>query len=209
MNSLSQIAPNRIVPVLVVEAMQYGEPLREALKTGGFYSAEVTLRSPLAIEVIKIMSEDSNFIVGAGTVTTPVQVEEVVEAGARFVVSPGLSTSVISRCRELSIPIFPGVCTPSDIMQALDLGLSELKFFPAELFGGTRTLRAYSGPFPSVRFMPTGGINHLNISEYLKEDTVSAVGTTWLSSTELMRDGNFQEITDRCIQVRSMGNLPQ
>jgi len=111
MNSLSQIAPNRIIPVLAVEVMQYGEPLREALKTGGFRSAEVTLRNPLAIEIIKIMSEDANFIVGAGTVTTPVQVEEVVEAGARFVVSPGLSTSVISRCRELSIPIFPGVCT--------------------------------------------------------------------------------------------------
>lgn len=89
------------------------------------------------------------------------------------------------------------------------IGLSELKFFPAELFGGTRTLRAYAGPFPSVRFIPTGGINHLNISEYLKENSVSAVGTTWLSSTELMRAGNFQEITNRCIQVLSMGNLSQ
>jgi 2-dehydro-3-deoxyphosphogluconate aldolase/(4S)-4-hydroxy-2-oxoglutarate aldolase len=191
----------------VVEALKHAEPLRDALKIGGFQSAEVTLRNPLAMEVIKIMSEDPNFIVGAGTVTTQEHVEKAAQAGARFVVSPGLSSAVIKKCQELSIPVFPGVCTPTEIMQALEFGLTELKFFPAEAFGGLHTLRSLAGPFLGLKFIPTGGINHSNISEYLNENFVSAVGTTWLSSKELMEEEDFKEIIARCIKLLSLGNL--
>jgi len=189
------IADVRLLPVLVVHDPKDARPLSQALKAGGLPCAEVTFRTESAAEVIRVMAEDPDIAVGAGTVLTPGQVETAVRAGARYVVTPGFSAEVVRACQEMGVPVFPGVVTPTELQMALDAGLRTVKFFPAQAMGGVPTLKALAAPFPMVRFVPTGGISEANVADYLALPAVFAIGGSWMATPELIRQGRFEEIT--------------
>lgn len=186
-----------IVPVIVMESPDAADDLAQALIAGGLRAAEITFRTAAAGEAIARMSRYDELLVGAGTVLSSEQVDIVVDAGARFIVSPGLSASVVSRARERSVPALPGVVTPSEIMAALDIGLPLMKFFPAEAYGGVATLKAFRSPFGSVSFVPTGGVTEQNMDDYLRLPNVAAVGGTWMVHPRLIAAGAFDEIAER------------
>lgn len=194
-DTLAAVTAGRLVPVIVLEDRAAAEPLAEALVAGGLRCAEVTLRTAAAEAALAAMAADSRLVVGAGTVIRPEQVDRAVAAGARFIVSPGFSAAVVRRCAALAIPVFPGVATPTDIMAALDEGLEVLKFFPAEQLGGLKTLSALAGPFPGVRFIPTGGIGAAQLGAYLEHPSVLAVGGSWMVAPALIAAGGWREIT--------------
>lgn len=191
MLTVEQIAPRRIIPVVVIEDYQCAIPLRAALMSGGLHCAEITCRTSAAIDAIASMADDPDFVVGAGTVTTVDQVEQVVRAGARFVVSPGLSDSVVRACTDAGVACVPGTVTATEVMRAVELGVTTVKFFPAEVNGGLAAITALGGPFPGVRFVPTGGIRLSSLGTYLASPAVAAVGGTWLTPIEAQRSGDF------------------
>ncbi|MFF5493687.1 bifunctional 4-hydroxy-2-oxoglutarate aldolase/2-dehydro-3-deoxy-phosphogluconate aldolase [Streptomyces aquilus] len=188
------LAEARIVPVLTVPDPATAAPLAHALAAGGARCAEVTFRTPDAERVVKAMAAEGGLLVGAGTVLTAAQAERAVEAGARFVVSPGLDHEVIARCRELGVPVLPGAATATEVMNALRVGLDTVKLFPAEPLGGRAMLRALAAPFPGLRFMPTGGIDAAALPGYLAEPSVVAVGGSWMATPALLRSGDYAEI---------------
>lgn len=206
MGQIGRFAKSRIMPVVVIEDVSHAEPLREALKAGGIYCAEVTFRTASAVQAIEIMSQDPEFTVGAGTVITPTQVDSALRAGAHFMVSPGISPSVVFACKEAEVPIFPGVITPSEIMRAIDLGLSELKFFPASTAGGVPALKALAGPFGQVSFVPTGGINAANAVEFLRLPNVAAIGGSWFVPVDSMANGDYLTITKLTAEAVRIAN---
>jgi len=158
MTIVDLLARRRVVPVVVVQDPREAKPLAEALRAGGLPLAEITFRTSAAPQTLAAMAEDPAMIVGAGTVISADQVDTAVDAGARFVVSPGFSAVVVRRCHELGVPVVPGVATATDLMAALDAGITTVKLFPAEPLGGIPTLRSLAAVFPQVRFVPTGGI---------------------------------------------------
>lgn len=189
------IGKTRLLPVVVLEDAGGAEPLAAALTAGGLRSVEVTFRTDAAAEAIRIMAENPELLVGAGTVLTPAQVDAAVEAGAKFVVSPGFSPAVVARCQEVGLPVYPGAATATEIQMALDAGLSIVKFFPAEQIGGAKMIKALAAPFRSVRFIPTGGVNTGNLSDYLALGAVFAVGGTWMVAPDLLAAGKWDEVT--------------
>jgi 2-dehydro-3-deoxyphosphogluconate aldolase/(4S)-4-hydroxy-2-oxoglutarate aldolase len=189
------ISASRILPVVVLADAAGAAPLAAALAAGGLRSVEVTFRTDAAAEAIRTMSEQPDLLVGAGTVLTPAQVDRAVEAGARFVVSPGFSPRVVAYCQELSVPVFPGAATATEIQLALDAGLDTVKFFPAEQLGGLTMIKALAAPFRSVRFIPTGGVNTRNVADYLAHPAVFAVGGTWMVAPDLLAAGRWDEVT--------------
>lgn len=179
--TLEKLGQYGIVPVVVLNDSKDAEPLADALCEGGLACAEVTFRTKAAAESIKIMSEKHpEMLVGAGTVLTVEQVDEAVAAGAKFIVSPGLNSEVVKYCLDKNIAITPGVVTPSEMEQAIELGLNIVKFFPAEPSGGLSMIKAVSAPYTMLKFMPTGGINPGNVKEYLKSDKIFACGGSWM-----------------------------
>jgi len=185
-----------ILPVIKIENSKGAVPLAKALCEGGLPIAEVTFRTSAAADAIKKISEGfPKMLIGAGTVTTIEQVDSAIASGASFIVSPGLNPRVVKYCIEKGVPVFPGTCTPSEMELAMELGLNTVKFFPAEQAGGVAFLKAVSGPYPDLMFMPTGGINEKNIGEYLRFSKVVACGGSWMVKPELIEAGNFQEIT--------------
>lgn len=171
----------RIVPVVKLEKAEDAKDLAGALVRGGIPCAEVTFRTDAAAEAIRRMSESyPDMLVGAGTVLKTEQVDAAIEAGAKFIVSPGLNPKVVRYCQEKGIPVYPGVATASEIEQALELGLSVVKFFPAEVNGGVKAIKALSAPYFQLRFMPTGGISQENIGSYLSCPQVIACGGSWM-----------------------------
>jgi 2-dehydro-3-deoxyphosphogluconate aldolase/(4S)-4-hydroxy-2-oxoglutarate aldolase len=195
MSVVAEIEQGRLVPVIVVEDKASAEPLADALVAGGLRCAEVTFRTSAAQAALSAMAADGRLLVGAGTVVTPEQVDAAVEVGAAFIVSPGFSAAVVRRCQELNVPTFPGVATASDVMAAVQEGLSVLKFFPAEALGGVKMISALAGPFPSVRFIPTGGITAQQLTAYLAHPAVAAVGGSWMVAPKLIAGGEWDEIT--------------
>ena len=194
-NIMEQIEKTGIIPVVVIDDVKDAEPLAKALIAGGLPCAEVTFRTAAAAESIKIMREKfPEMLVGAGTVLTPEQVDRAIEAGASFIVSPGTNPRVVKYCKEKNIPIIPGVCTPTEVEAALELGLDVLKFFPAEAAGGLKMIKAMTAPYTSVRFMPTGGISPQNVGEYLSFGKIIACGGSWMVKGELIKAGRFDEI---------------
>jgi 2-dehydro-3-deoxyphosphogluconate aldolase/(4S)-4-hydroxy-2-oxoglutarate aldolase len=187
----------RIVPVVVLDRVQDAAPLAQALLAGGLPMAEVTFRTAAAEESIRMMSERPELTVGAGTVLTADQVQQAVDAGAQFVVSPGFSASVVAACRERNVPVISGVATATEIQMALDSGQNVVKLFPAEAVGGLATLKALAAPFPSLRFVPTGGITEETASAYLAHPAVLAVGGSWMVATSLLAAGDFEEVRRR------------
>lgn len=194
---VAAVGAARILPVVVLDAARDAAPLADALLRGGLRSAEVTFRTDAAAEAIRVMSERPDLLVGAGTVLTPDQVDRAVEAGARFVVTPGFSPAVVRRCQELGVPVFPGVATGTEIQMALDAGLDTVKFFPAEQLGGVGMIKALAAPFRSVRFIPTGGVNTANLADYLALPAVLAVGGTWMVAPDLIAAGRWDEVAAR------------
>lgn len=192
---LQKIQKIGIVPVVVLERAEDAVPLAKALIEGGLPCAEVTFRTAAARDSIKAMSDAyPDMLIGAGTVLTTDQVDQAVEAGATFIVSPGLNPSIVKYCTEKNIPIVPGVTNPSDIEIALTFGLDVVKFFPAEASGGLNMIKALAGPYVGLKFMPTGGINADNLKSYLDFPRIVACGGSWMVSPELIKAGKFDEI---------------
>ncbi|MDX2757269.1 bifunctional 4-hydroxy-2-oxoglutarate aldolase/2-dehydro-3-deoxy-phosphogluconate aldolase [Streptomyces europaeiscabiei] len=190
----SVLSGTRIVPVLTVPDPATAGPLADALAAGGARCAEVTFRTPDAEQVLKTMAAHGGLAVGAGTVLTPEQAERAVAAGARFVVSPGFDDEVVATCRELGVPVVPGIATATELMRALAAGLDTVKLFPAEALGGLRTLRALAAPFPRMRFVPTGGIGASRLAAYLDEPAVLAVGGSWMVTAAYLERGDYDDI---------------
>ncbi len=193
---LATLGLHRLVPVVVLDDAVHAGPLAQALVDGGLPVAEVTLRTDAARESIAIMAVRGDTLVGAGTVLTPGQVDLAVDAGARFVVSPGLSRAVVDRCRERGVAVLPGVVTATEIQAALEMGLTTLKFFPARASGGAEAVKALSAPFRDVRFVPTGGIDASDCAGYLRLPSVLAVGGSWMVPRKAIADGDFDRIRE-------------
>jgi 2-dehydro-3-deoxyphosphogluconate aldolase/(4S)-4-hydroxy-2-oxoglutarate aldolase len=191
---LEGLLERRVVPVVVLEELETALPLAQALAGGGLPVAEVTFRTPVAAEAIHLLAAETELLVGAGTVVREEQVDVAVDAGARFVVTPGLSSAVVRRCGELGVPVLPGVATATEVIAALEHGLSVLKLFPAETLGGIPALKALAGPFPEVRFVPTGGVSRANLAAYLAVPSVAAVGGSWMVAADLVAARDFDTI---------------
>jgi len=195
------VTESRIVPVVVINQANRAESLGEALVAGGIPVAEVTFRTEAAPEAIRRMARNADLLVGAGTVLTVDQVDEAVDAGAEFIVSPGFSAAVVQRAQHHGLPVFAGAVTPTEIMAALDLGLTTLKFFPANLYGGPAALKALGAPFPQVRFIPTGGVSVDNLAAYLSLPNVAAVGGSWMVPADVIDAGDMATIQRLCAEA--------
>jgi 2-dehydro-3-deoxyphosphogluconate aldolase/(4S)-4-hydroxy-2-oxoglutarate aldolase len=196
---LQKIASVGIVPVVKLDTPDQAVPLGRALVAGGLPVAEVTFRTDAAEESIKRLSKElPELLVGAGTVTTVEQARRAVAAGAKFLVSPGFNPTVVRHCVESGVPITPGMNSPSQIEQGLELGLTVLKFFPAEQSGGLEMLKAFAGPYGGVKYIPTGGISAKNMADYLSFAKVLAVGGSWMVKPELIAAGRYDEVTRLC-----------
>lgn len=188
-----------IVPVVVLKEAEKGPDLARAIRAGGLNSVEITLRTDAALEAIRQTAcQVPDVLVGAGTVRSVDMARKAVNAGARFIVSPGLSPSVVTWCQEQEIPVFPGISTPTELEVALELGLSAVKFFPAEQSGGVDMLRALASPYQGVQFMPTGGIRLENLAQYLRLPNVLACGGSWICPEHMVEQNRFDEITVLC-----------
>ena len=184
-----------VVPVVVLNDAKDAKPLAEALVKGGLPCAEVTFRTEAAEESIRIMADSyPDMLVGAGTVLTTDQVDRAVNAGAKFIVSPGFDPEIVDYCLQKDIPVFPGCITPSEVAQAIKRGLKVIKFFPAAQFGGVDTIKALAAPYTSVKFMPTGGINAGNLKDYLDFDKILCCGGSWMVKKGLIASNAFEEI---------------
>lgn len=184
-----------IVPVVVIDGAQDAVPLAQALCRGGLPCAEVTFRTAAAEDAIRSITEHCpDMLVGAGTVLTAEQADRAIDAGARFIVSPGLNPATVRHCQQKGVPVFPGVSTASEIELALSLGISTVKFFPAEQAGGIAAIKALSAPFADMRFLPTGGIQPDNMNAYLAHPSVIACGGSWMVKKELIAARQFDHI---------------
>jgi 2-dehydro-3-deoxyphosphogluconate aldolase/(4S)-4-hydroxy-2-oxoglutarate aldolase len=195
-DSLIQVLNHKIIPVVAIQDAGDALPLADALIQGGLPCAEITFRTAAAPDAIKAVAQRGDMIVGAGTVLKVDQVKQAVDAGATFIVSPGFNPKVVGYCVDNNIPVTPGVSNPTDIEMGLDYGLDVLKFFPAEAFGGLKTLKAMSAPYTMMRFIPTGGIGPGNVLEYLTHPKVPACGGSWMVKSDLIADGQFERITE-------------
>ncbi len=192
-----QISP--IVPVVVIENIKDAVPLAQSLIEGGIPIIEVTLRSSCALEAIELIAKNvPKMRVGAGTILNPTQLEQAQNRGAEFLISPGLTPSLLEHAKKKDMPLIPGVSSSSEVMQALELGYNALKFFPAEYCGGVKLLNAFNGPFKGVKFCPTGGISADNMRSYLNLENVLCVGGSWLTPKDLVQNKEWDKITEIC-----------
>jgi 2-dehydro-3-deoxyphosphogluconate aldolase/(4S)-4-hydroxy-2-oxoglutarate aldolase len=196
-----------VIPVIVLDDARHAVPLARACLAGGVELLEVTLRTPAGLEAIRrIAAEVPQAVVGAGTVTTPAEVARVAAAGARFAVSPGFDAALAAAARDHGLPLMPGVMTPGEAMAAMAAGLSLLKFFPAAAAGGTAMLKALAGPFPSLRFCPTGGVDARNAAEYLALPNVVAVGGSWITPASAIAREDWAAVSTL---ARAAASLPR
>ncbi|GHR80848.1 ketohydroxyglutarate aldolase [Helicobacter pylori] len=192
-----QISP--IVPVVVIENIKDAVPLAQSLIEGGIHIIEVTLRSSCALEAIELIAKNvPKMRVGVGTILNPTQLEQAQNRGAEFLISPGLTIKLLEYAKKKDMPLIPGVSSSSEVMQALELGYSTLKFFPAEYCGGVKLLNAFNGPFKGVKFCPTGGISADNMHSYLNLENVLCVGGSWLTPKNLIQNKEWDKITEIC-----------
>ncbi|RVZ40337.1 bifunctional 4-hydroxy-2-oxoglutarate aldolase/2-dehydro-3-deoxy-phosphogluconate aldolase [Helicobacter pylori] len=192
-----QISP--IVPVVVIENIKDAVPLAQSLIEGGIPIIEVTLRSNCALEAIELIAKNvPKMRVGAGTILNPTQLEQAQNRGAEFLISPGLTITLLEHAKKKDMPLIPGVSGSSEVMQALEWGYNALKFFPAEYCGGVKLLNAFNGPFKGVKFCPTGGISADNMRSYLNLENVLCVGGSWLTPKDLIQNKEWDKITEIC-----------
>lgn len=191
-----RIAAARLLPVVVLDRAEDAVPLAQALRKGGLAVAEVTFRTSAAAEAIsRIRQHVPDMLVGAGTVLTKEQLSDAAAAGAQFIVTPGFNPAIVAAAQAAGLPIVPGVNNPSGVEQAMACGLDVVKFFPAEPSGGVSFIKALTGPYPGMRFVPTGGVGLANLASYLAVPAVLACGGSWMVDARLIRDGNFEEIS--------------
>lgn len=194
-DTLKEIGKTGIVPVVVLNKVEDSIPLAKALINGGLPCAEVTFRTDAAEKSILEMSKNfPEMFVGAGTILSCEQVDRAIGAGAKFIVSPGFNPKVVEYCIKNNYPICPGIMTPTELEMALSFGLDVVKFFPAENAGGLKMIKAMSAPYTMMKFMPTGGINAINVRDYLACDKILACGGSWMVKGDLINSGNFSEI---------------
>ena len=194
-----------VIPVIAIEAIEHAVPLAEALVAGGIVNLEVTLRTQYGLDAIRLISEQvPGANVGVGTVCSAGEFDAAVEAGASFVVSPGQSDELFERALLTDVPFLPGAVTATEVMAAKSAGFTILKFFPAGTSGGAAAIKAFSGPFADIQFVPTGGIKPENAHEYLSLSNVRAVGGTWLTPTDLIKSGRWDEVEAIARQASSL-----
>jgi 2-dehydro-3-deoxyphosphogluconate aldolase / (4S)-4-hydroxy-2-oxoglutarate aldolase len=192
--ALERIGQLKLVPMVVLDRAELAEPFGDALVAGGLPIAEITFRTDAAADAIAALAKRGDLLVGAGTVLTVEQVDRAIEAGAAFLVSPGTNPRVVEHAQLHRMPMLPGVATPTDIELAMSLGLEAVKFFPAETMGGVGALRALAGPYPKMRFLPTGGITPDKLPDYLKLPSVLACGGSWMAPRDKLAAGDFAAI---------------
>jgi len=201
-NIFKELSSYKIIPVIIIDDEKNSLPLANALIEGGLPVAEITFRTKAAGEAIRNIAKNfPNMLLGAGTVLTIDQVKFAVDAGSKFIVSPGLNPKVVEFCIQNNITITPGVATPTEIERALEFDLEVLKFFPAEALGGLNYLKAISAPFPKLKFIPTGGIDEKNILNYLQFSKVIACGGSWMVKSELITNKKFEEIKNLTLRA--------
>ena len=205
LTALQVMQQGPVIPVLVIERVSQAVPLAKALFAGGIRVLEVTLRTSCALEAIsRIANEVPGVIIGAGTVLTSRQFKDVQAAGAQFVISPGVTDALLDHAAGSEIPFIPGISTVSELMLGLEQGLTAFKFFPAEANGGVKALKAVAGPFSHVRFCPTGGITTENACQYLALPNVVCVGGSWIATPQLLRQENYDAVTELARQAVSL-----
>ncbi|MDT4290981.1 bifunctional 4-hydroxy-2-oxoglutarate aldolase/2-dehydro-3-deoxy-phosphogluconate aldolase [Methylomonas sp. MO1] len=194
-----------VMPVMVINQLDQAVPLARALVEGGLKVLEITLRTPVALDAIRrIKAEVPGAIVGAGTIINTQTLKNAIDAGAEFIVSPGVTDSLLDAALASGVPILPGVITPSEVMRLMDRGITAMKFFPAEAAGGIPMLKSIGGPLPQVTFCPTGGVNPKNAVEYLALSNVACVGGSWMAPSELVDAGDWAEITRRAAEASAL-----
>jgi len=203
---LIRIGELKVIPVIAIEDAHDATPLGDALVAGGLPIAEVTFRTAAAEQSIRTLSPREDLLVGAGTVLNVDTAKRAVDAGAKFIVSPGFNPKVVSWCVGNGVPITPGTATPTDVEMALDHGLSVVKFFPCEQLGGLKMLKAIAAPYGMMHFIPTGGIDAGNLAEYLKFPKIVACGGSWMVSKELLAAKQFDRITELSRQAVEIAN---
>ena len=203
MDVLSRLANSIVVPVVVLDKAEDAIPTAKAMLAGGVDTMEITFRTACAPEAIKAVAENCpDVLVGAGTILNVEQAKLAVAMGAKFIVSPGFSDEVVGWCVENGIPVAPGCVTPTEIMAALKHGLKMVKFFPANVYGGLNAMKNLSAPFVGVKFLPTGGVNTGNIKEYIDAPFIHAVGGSWVCPKAEISAGNWEKITQLCLEAR-------
>ena len=200
---ICRLAP--VVPVLVIDDLAHAKRLAQALVAGGLPALEVTLRTPVALEAIRMMAEVPGGVVGAGTLLTPADVKAAKAAGARFGVSPGATRRLLDACAEYELPLLPGAASATEVMVLLEMGYTVQKFFPAEPAGGTAFLKSIGAPIPQVKFCPTGGISLKLAPDYLCLKNVLCVGGSWVAPKEAMLRGDWAEITRLAGEAAQLG----
>ena len=206
---LEELGKIGIVPVIKIDDAEKAVPLAKALAAGGIPCIEITFRTAQAEDAIRRIAEEApEMLVGAGTVLSTGQVDRALDAGARFIVSPGLNPRVVAYCLQKGVPVTPGCLTPSEIGQAVEFGLDVVKIFPAEQAGGLEYIKAVSAPYPNIKFIPTGGINAGNIVKYKAFDRVLACGSSWMATADLINAGDFAAITALSQEAMRLINNP-
>jgi len=194
-----------VVPVMVIDNLEDAVPLAKALVDGGLRVLEITLRTAPALDAIKAIKEAvSGAIVGAGTIINTETLQQSIDAGAEFIVTPGSTPAIIDAAQAAGIPILPGVNTPSEAMALLEKGITEMKFFPAEAAGGIPMLKSIAGPLPQIQFCPTGGVSPKNAAAYLALKNVACVGGSWMAPADLVKAGDWDEITRRALEASAL-----
>lgn len=203
MDVLKRLGSSGVVPVVVIEDAKNAVPTAKAMLAGGIDVMEITMRTGAALDSIRNVSKECpEVLVGAGTVITLEQCKAAVDAGAKFIVSPGFDKQVVEWCIENDIAVTPGCVTPTEITMAIQYNIKVVKFFPANVYGGLSAMKALSGPFGDVKFIPTGGVNGQNLSEYISAPYIHAVGGSWICAKEDISGGNFDKITTLCAEAR-------
>ena len=203
MTVMERLANSIVVPVVVLDKVEDAIPTAKALAAGGIDTMEITFRTACAPECIKAVAENCpDVLVGAGTIINLDQCKLAIEMGAKFIVSPGFSHEVVSYCVENGITVLPGCVTPTEIMYALSYGLDTVKFFPANIYGGLVAMKHLCAPFSGLKFVPTGGVNNDNIHEFAEAPYVHAVGGSWVCPKADINAGNWEKITNLCIEAR-------
>ncbi len=202
--TLDDITRYRIVPVVVLNDAANAAGLGDALVAGGLPVAEVTFRTAAAADSIKVLAKRDDILVGAGTVRSVAQVEQAVDAGAKFLVSPGLRADIVKRAQELGVPVLPGAVTPTEILAAEELGLKTVKFFPANVYGGAAAIKALSAPYGDISFIPTGGVSAANLGEFLALPCIPAVGGSWMVPAKAVDAGEFDKVENLTREAMSL-----
>jgi len=211
LSSQSEIAPSvldvvPVMPVVVLDSLEHAVPVARALVAGGLPAVELTLRTPVALDAIRaIASEVPEILIGAGTITTPANAKEALDAGAQFLVSPGTTRQLLHAMQDTGLPFLPGTATVSEVLAALEAGVTEMKFFPAAASGGTAFLKAVGAPVPAARFCPTGGITLASAPSYLALANVGCVGGSWITPADALEAGDWDRVTQLAAEAAALG----